>query len=191
MADVEIVLVDSAEDIRAAWELEKTLVHTDDNASNKGFLLQGATIQEFEEFAKTALFYIAKAEQQVVGFLIVLPPENKRLVALLMKREQFSSDCHVYLDRPNLYWIAKIGVSRSLAREGISTKLYQHFFESCPDANVITATLIEPIHNKAAEGFHQRMGFQKIGTFDGGDRGELKSCLSSVVFYSRNPRASW
>ena len=172
------------------WNIDQALHSGLPDATERGFFLQGSTLEDYREFQKSAIFYVARYGDELSGFVIALPSGHPRFVSLLEKRQAFSLSSEDILAIPNLIWIAKVAVLRKKARCGIGTALYAHLFAAYPASAMITATLIEPVYNLASARFHEKMGFAKVGTIDSGDRGELKKCKSAVIFLEFNSPVS-
>lgn len=162
--------------------LEQKLEPNRAGATDQGFFLPGASQQLYDSFFESSYFRLAAQNEELLGFLVALPPGNEHLRRLQTNTTAFDISPEGLLNQESLVWIAKIAVEPHAARRGIGTRLYQQLFSDLRKHPFITTTARSPIMNLASYGFHTKAGFREIGTFYSGDRGELKDCSNYVMY---------
>ena len=173
------------DDIDFCLSLERELHPDLTDAVEQGFLLQGASAEQYREFLDGGYFLIAEHNGEPVGFVVALPKSHPRIKVLFGLREMFSVESEDVFELDGLVWIAKIAVKRSIAHQGCGKALASALEKEIGNRPLMTATLLEPVSNVASKRLCESLGFRVIGSFDGGDHGELKNCKNAV--YLRMP----
>ncbi len=169
------------QDVRLCFQMETRFSPDQENSTSKGFFISGTSLKDYEDFADSALFYQIKEKGVPVAYVIALPPEHPRLARLLEAKQLFSLQDPSVLDG-EFFWIAKVAVEETHRGKGLARRLYEQLFRENPDASFMTASLLEPLRNEASLGFHEALGFEKIGTLQHKSRGDLGDCVSQIFF---------
>lgn len=173
-------------DIDFCIALERDLHPDLSDAADQGFLLQGAKVESYQDFLDGGYVLIAERSNRSIGFLVALPRAHSRIQHLLSLRDSFALESVDLLDIDDLVWIAKIAVRRDSANQGCGKALAKALIDAIGERYFMTATLIEPVCNKASMGLCESLGFNRVGTFASGDHGKLEECLSAI--YLRIPQ---
>ena len=177
-------------DISSVISIEGQLREDRPTAEDEGFLLSGGdTPESYAEFVSYRSFYVAVAKEDVVGFAFALPPGSTRLARLKAIKEKFRLEKEKdVFDRPEVAWMAKIGVAPAFMRQGIGGRLYLSVLTPHPEWHTVTTTVFSPLRNLPSEQFHEKLGFEPIGNLPLGNRGTLSN-VSCRVHY-RSPRSA-
>lgn len=132
------------------------------------------------DICRRIIFFVALKQGKVSGFVIVVELGGPDTEHLLGARGEVSWDREGVLDIPDLLFIEKVAIAPDAHGQGIGRKLYQHLFEVHPDATFFTALVEKPLANKGSEGFHTKMGFERVGTFRDGSFGALDEYQSGI-----------
>ena len=172
------------EDLQSCIDLEALLNEANPKAAERGFLLTSTDgFEQYREFLSYGEFYVAKVNNELVAFLFALPPECERMQRLLGMKDFFQLKTQEdVFEKPNLAWLAKVGVSPEYMRRGIASELYETLLREHPDWNYLTTTVREPVRNIPSEILQKKFGFTQIGDLPLGDRGSFQDVICSVHF---------
>ncbi|MEG4024392.1 GNAT family N-acetyltransferase [Microcoleus sp. S13C4] len=125
-------------------------------------------------------FVTAKTDGEILGFVAISQPKisNEKLDKIIWKDEVFkkrvTSERHFYLQRvaTKVDWMGR-GVARFMYKE-----IYQLFTNSFISLFIVT----QPIANTRSLMFHQKQGFEQIGTLQVGLFLDLENYECIVMF---------
>jgi len=124
----------------------------------------------FKQSLDIPLFYVAEQENQVVGFMMVMdentPYDSKYFQWFKQRFEEF-----LYIDR--------LVVDPAKRRQGIAKKIYERLFKDHGERPITGEITIFP-ENAVSLEFHEKLGFQAIGTLDSDDKS--KTCAMYVLY---------
>ncbi len=119
------------------------------------------TAEQMEWFVgESASFRVAVLSSSIAGFLICLPPEAP-----------YSSPNFRWLNQryADFLYIDRIAVASAFRRRGVANALYKDAAASAPERYRMLAceVNVRP-RNRESLGFHDRLGFEPVGTQDHG-----------------------
>ncbi|MCB0333151.1 MAG: GNAT family N-acetyltransferase [Bdellovibrionales bacterium] len=176
------------EDAQECYALEEAFCITHGHSEDMGFFLPGTSLEQYQTFQRDAHaeFLVIREGEELCGYLIVLHPSNphvQRLQTECFDKITFDSPeaKELFLDS-RLCLPGKIAVTLDRRKQGIAGLLIEAFFEEHPQWGAFTTTLLEPKFNRASANLCARLGFQRIGTFDHGERPGIGQCISQLVY---------
>ncbi len=177
----------SFEELQSCFDLEVSLSHDVEDASEKGFFLPGTSFKLYEDLLGSGYIRILTEGDEALGFVMVVPPGHPIITRLLINNESiiWFEDESEYPSPENCFWIAKIAVIENSKRQGYGRTLYNHVFDNFKGLTALTATAVSPIRNHPSERFHMAMGLKACGLFLSGTRGDLENIVN--ILWTHKP----
>lgn len=170
----------SSEELQFCFDLEVSLSPDNEQASENGFFLPGASFKVYEDLAETGFIRVISENGKPIGFVMVVPPGHAIMSRLLINNESL-----IWFDKEstfpsvdNCYWIAKVAVLKDFKRQGYGKILYENAMNHFEGLTALTATALSPIRNQASENFHRAMNLNACGVFLSGNRGNLSNIVN-------------
>jgi predicted GNAT superfamily acetyltransferase len=160
----------SAADIRDVRDSDLGAVHAINEAAVPH--VNSISAERFREFTRQAAYFrVALLDAEVAGYLVAFAPAaGYDSLNFLWFRERYGD--FIYIDR--------IAVAENARRHRVASALYRDFFHFARSrTRLITCEVNTRPVNAGSMLFHQRFGFQPVGTqeTDGGDK---TVCLMAV-----------
>lgn len=151
-------------DTRAIVEIHNVNVRNQASSNPRGFLLTKTTEEEVTNAlaGKTQYFIGDTSAGEVVGFVAVSRPTitNEFLDKIHWQDEELRQ--HVL--KPNHLYIQTAATKPEYMGQGVAQFLYQSLYEQFPQSWLSAFIVAKPITNYRSITFHQKQGFETIGT---------------------------
>ncbi|MEG3911109.1 GNAT family N-acetyltransferase [Microcoleus sp. w1-18aA5] len=152
------------EDIQAIVNIHNSHARGQNTSIERGFLLTQITEDEIVQSLNNSCryFVVAKTDGKIVGFVAISQPKisDEILDKIIWKDEVFkkrvTSDRHFYLERvaTKLDWMGR----------GVAQFMYKEIYQFFPNSFISLFIVTQPIANTRSLMFHQKQGFEQIGT---------------------------
>ncbi|MEG5084165.1 GNAT family N-acetyltransferase [Microcoleus sp. AT8-B4] len=152
------------EDIQAIANIHNSHARGQNTSIERGFLLTQITEDEIVQSLNNSCKYFvsAKTDGEIVGFVAISQPKisDEILDKIIWKDEVFkkrvTSDRHFYLERvaTKLDWMGR----------GVAQFMYNEIYQVFPTSLISLFIVTQPIANTRSLMFHQKQGFEQIGT---------------------------
>ncbi|MEG4489250.1 GNAT family N-acetyltransferase [Microcoleus sp. D2_18a_B4] len=152
------------EDIQAIVNIHNSHARGQNTSIDRGFLLTQITEDEiFKSLNNSCRYFVAaKTAGEILGFVAISPPKlsEEILDKIIWKDEIFkkrvTSDRHFYLERvaTKLNWMGR----------GVAQFMYKEIYQFFPNSFISLFIVTQPIANTRSLMFHQKQGFEQIGT---------------------------
>lgn len=154
----------SANDIEQCHQLETEYANLTKYGSDEGFFIKVEAIDIYHRLSQDGSLLVAKVEEQVAGFILMIPPGDEVMHRLLESNclEWFTTNNYT---ADNCTWIAKIAVARQHKRKGLGAELIQRMGQKYRDAGMITTTALFPTRNNAIEATLSKTKFSRQGVY--------------------------
>lgn len=169
-------------DQKAIIDIHNSCVRGQHSSEDRGFLLAKTDEDELVKNlnSKTQYFIAVAFNDEVVGFLAISRPKISEpfLNHILWQddscKSKILSDRHIY--------IQNIATQRDYMGKGIARFLYQSLYEIFPNSVFSTFVVTKPILNQRSILFHEKQGFQQVGTIKHDQFLDLKNYESVLLF---------
>ncbi|MEG4855027.1 GNAT family N-acetyltransferase [Microcoleus sp. B5-D4] len=152
------------EDIQAIVNIHNSHARGQNTSIERGFLLTQITEDEIVQSLNNSCRYFvsAKTDGEILGFVAISQPKisDEILDKIIWKDEVFkkrvTSDRHFYLERvaTKLNWMGR----------GVAQFMYKEIYQVFPNSFISLFIVSQPIANTRSLMFHQKQGFEQIGT---------------------------
>ncbi|MEG5016486.1 MULTISPECIES: GNAT family N-acetyltransferase [unclassified Microcoleus] len=152
------------EDIQAIVNIHNSHARSQNTSIDRGFLLTQITEDEIVQSLNNSCKYFvsAKTDGEIVGFVAISQPKisDEILDKIIWKDEVFkkrvTSDRHFYLERvaTKVDWMGR----------GVARFMYKEIYQVFPNSFISLFIVTQPIANARSLMFHQKQGFEQIGT---------------------------
>ncbi|MEG4458851.1 GNAT family N-acetyltransferase [Microcoleus sp. N9_A1] len=152
------------DDIQAIVNIHNSHARSQNTSIERGFLLTQITEDEIVKSLNNSCRYFvaAKADGEILGFVAISQPKisDEILDKIIWKDEAFkkrvTSDRHFYLERvaTKLDWMGR----------GVAQFMYKEIYQVFPNSFISLFIVTHPIANSRSLMFHQKHGFEQIGT---------------------------
>jgi len=152
------------DDIQAIVNIHNSHARSQNTSIDRGFLLTQITEDEIVKSLNNSCRYFvaAKADGEILGFVAISQPKisDEILDKIIWKNEAFkkrvTSDRHFYLERvaTKLDWMGR----------GVAQFMYKEIYQVFPSSFISLFIVTHPIANSRSLMFHQKQGFEQIGT---------------------------
>lgn len=169
-------------DRKAIIDIHNSCVRGQNFSEDYGFLLAKTSEDELVKNlnSKTQYFIAVDFKDEVVGFLAISRPKisDRFLNHILWQDDSYKrkilTDRHIY--------IQIIATKRDCMGKGVARFLYQSLYQLFPNSVFSTFVVTKPILNHRSILFHQKQGFQQIGTIKHEQFLDLKNYESVLLF---------
>jgi ribosomal protein S18 acetylase RimI-like enzyme len=158
--------------------LQMRLAPNKDGSSENGFLRPSYSKEEFENFQKEGDLYVAKNDDEVIGFAVATPYNGsafkvEKMVLLIMANvvEPLRREDTGWRESLNLLrndgalYLGLLGVRPENQGEGIGKALIEKIREEKGGAAIVATFSESPLKNLAAAEFFRKVGFTLGGVF--------------------------
>ncbi len=152
------------DDIQAIVNIHNSHARSQNTSIERGFLLTQITEDEIVQSLNNSCRYFvsAKSDGEILGFVAISQPKisDEILDKIIWKDEAFkkrvTSDRHFYLERvaTKLDWMGR----------GVAQFMYKEIYQVFPNSFISLFIVTQPIANTRSLMFHQKQGFEQIGT---------------------------
>jgi len=170
LLDMEIKLVDQTSELLEILKIQEQN-HRDNlvpgSHDNNGFVSVKHRLDMLEEMNRRTPQVVAKANQEVVGYALVMPKEFKELIPELLTMFKTFETLNYKgkkLSDLNYYVMGQIGVRNDFKRQGILKKLYEKHREEYAKHYDYCLTEVAS-RNLPSMIAHQKVGFKIIYTY--------------------------
>lgn len=157
------------EDCEAILTINQSVNVNTADSKERGFLIYRYEESKLLPLIKMGRVIVAKAEGVVVGYVVFQPWNASEMEET---RSQIATVRSPKLDLfhlPSLIWISQVGVAFSATRMGVGRALYHALFSKFP-GHAFAATIAEvPFENRASATLHQKLGFERIASYESDD----------------------
>jgi ribosomal protein S18 acetylase RimI-like enzyme len=166
---VRIGVAENDEDLKQILQLqEQNLIQNlSEKRSEQGFVTVKHDLETLRKMNEAAGQIIAKADNRVVGFALVMPKEFKEFVPILIPMFEMFRELTFkgkVLDSFNYYVMGQICIAEDYRGNGIFDLLYQKHREIYSPIYELCLTEVS-VRNTRSMKAHQRVGFQRFHTF--------------------------
>ncbi|MEG4116453.1 GNAT family N-acetyltransferase [Microcoleus sp. N9_B4] len=153
------------QDIQAIVNIHNSHARSQNTSIERGFLLTQITEDEIVKSLNNSCRYFvtAKTDGEILGFVAISQPKisDEMLDKIIWKDEVFkkrvTSDRHFYLERvaTKVGWMGR----------GVAQFMYKEIYQVFPNSFISLLIVSKPIANTRSLMFHQKQGFEQIGTW--------------------------
>ncbi|MEG4265821.1 GNAT family N-acetyltransferase [Microcoleus sp. Pol12A4] len=152
------------EDIQAIVNIHNSHARGQNTSIERGFLLTQITQDEIVQSLNNSCRYFvaAKTDGEILGFVAISQPKisDEMLDKIIWKDEDFkkrvTSDRHFYLER--------VATKLDCMGRGVARFMYEEIYKNFPNSLISLFIVTRPIANNRSLIFHQKQGFEQIGT---------------------------
>lgn len=154
-----------------------------EKAQKEGFLLYPTiSLEEFTEEIKN-LFFVFVLDTKVEGFILI---EEKRAIALDSPVIWEKPDMkEIYFTSPPAY-LSGIAVDPLSTQKGVATQLLSESIRLLPKEirYLFSIVVTSPVYNTPSVKFHEKNGFERVGSIHYARRAELDN-YESIVYVKK------
>src|SRR5262245_49269338 len=163
-AIADAVAVRSAEDLR------------------RGFLLGSTDAAELLSLIESREVWVAGLAGATVGFVIAHTDASQRFAVFRNRIPEIRwSAAADFLGSPAIY-VDRIAARPGYQGHGVGRALYEALFQQFPSHGFLAGVAESPMHNGASIHFHDRLGFQRVGTYGPARLGGVDNYVGGVFY---------
>ncbi|MEG5164558.1 GNAT family N-acetyltransferase [Microcoleus sp. AT3-A2] len=152
------------EDIQAIVNIHNSHARGQNTSIERGFLLTQITEDEIVQSLNNSCKYFvsAKTDGKILGFVAISQPKisDEMLNKIIWKDERFkkkvTSERHFYLQ--------VVATKLDCMGRGVARFMYEEIYQVFPNSFISLFIVTQPIANTRSLMFHQKQGFEQIGT---------------------------
>lgn len=152
------------EDIQAIVNIHNSHARGQNTSIERGFLLTKITEDEIVKSLNNSgrYFVAATTDGEILGFVAISQPKisDEMLNKIIWKDEEFkkrvTSDRHFYLQ--------VVATKLDCMGRGVARFMYEEIYKVFPNSFISLFIVAQPIANNRSLMFHQKQGFEQIGT---------------------------
>lgn len=152
------------EDISAICAIHNVNVRSKATSTQHGFLLCEVTEDELlkKREEEVQYFVATGTSNEILGYVAVSTP---RITSDFLEQVSWQDDTYKNLvTRDGNRYIQVVAVKPEHTSQGIARFLYESLYHEFPDSFFTAFVVTKPVKNLRSLDFHNKQGFQKIGT---------------------------
>lgn len=170
------------EDIQAIVNIHNSNARGQNRSIERGFLLTKITEDEIVKSLNNSgrYFVAATTDGEILGFVAISQPKisDEMLNKIIWKDEVFkkkvTSDRHFYLQ--------VVATKLDCMGRGVARFMYEEIYKVFPNSFISLFIVAHPIANTRSLMFHQKQGFEQIGTLQIDQFLDLQNYESILLF---------
>lgn len=169
-------------DIQAILNIHNSNARGQDASIERGFLLTKITEDEILKSLNHSgrYFVAAKRDGEIVGFVVISKPKisDEMLERIIWENNSFKTK----VTSERHFYIQIVATKPDCMGKGVAQFMYESLYKKLPNSFISVFIVTKPITNNRSLMFHQKQGFEQIGSLQVDQLLDLQNYESILVF---------